>query len=497
MKRRFGIKEKLLISFILFSALIIALLWVFQVVFLDDVYRTTKIYSVRAAAEKFSGVSDAQLQQFALEQAAENGVCTSIYDDQMNQLVAEHAGGQCVVHNISKSTAKLFFQKTKECENKRFESYLPADEIARVLRKPDVSTDFFSGFLDFDREGQNLFQFEDTYDCVLLSQVFSNEDGLDRFVLFSTVIIPVDSTVLTIRFELILISIVLLFVSVFMAYLLSRAISTPLVRLNRASKSLSEGRFDDGGVSGYLEVEELSHTLSQAANEISKVDRLRQELVANVSHDLRTPLTLISGYSEAMRDLPGENKPENLQIIIDETHRLSELVSDLMDLSKMEAGMDQLKFESVELVSFVRDICKRYEKMTGFQGIDLNLYPAVESANVLIDAVKMKQVIYNLVNNAINYCGADRYVGVRISKHDRYVVVEVIDHGQGIPEEQLSQIWDRYYRVDKNHQAAAVGTGLGLSIVKKILTLHSAKFGVDSKLGFGSRFWFALTVQDE
>ncbi len=495
MKCRYGIKEKLLLSFLLFSVLIVALLWILQVVFLDDVYRQTKIRSVRSAAEKLYGISDTDLQEFVLEQAKENGVCINIFDSDMNKVAGEHAGGQCVVHNISRTTCSLFFEKTKEFEQSRFESYLPANEIARILRKHDISKDFFYNFFGSDPDDAMIYQTEETHDCVLLCQVYSNDDGQERFVLLSAIIVPVDSTVLTIRIELILISIVLVLVSIFMAYLLSRAISTPLVTLNRASKTLPEGRFESGGITGYLEVEELSQTLSSAAEEISKVERLRQELVANVSHDLRTPLTLISSYSEAMRDLPGENTPENLQIIIDETHRLSELVSDLLDLSKMEAGMDQLKSEPIDMVSFVRDICNRYEKMTGFKGYNLHLSCSLKTAPVLADPVKMKQVVYNLINNAIHYCGTDRFIGVRVSQLEKNVLLEVIDHGQGIEEEKLNEIWDRYYRVDQNHKSASVGTGLGLSIVKKILTLHGARFGVESKVGFGSRFWFTLPMQ--
>ena len=145
-----------------------------------------------------------------------------------------------------------------------------------------------------------------------------------------------------------------------------------------------DGRFDGTDIKGYREVEELAETLQRSALEIQQVDRLRKELIANVSHDLRTPLTLISAYSEVMRDIPGENTPENLQVVIDEAHRLSTLVTDLMDLSKLEAGMEQLALERIELISFVRQILTRYEKLTGFNGYTISLETDLQSVFVLI-----------------------------------------------------------------------------------------------------------------
>ncbi len=494
MKIRFGIRSKLLISFFTFSAIVVAILWVLEVLLLDDVYRQIKIRSVRTAADQIQKFSDDAISNFVVEQATTGGICAAIYDENLNLIAGEHAGGKCIVHNIHKNTVSLFYQTTQNCAGQRFESYLPAEEITKVLKKNQDSLWFYDHFFGSGRDDDFPLKTEEAYDCVLISKTFQNIDGQNRYALLSTVIIPVDSTVLTIRFELLVISVALVIVSLVIAYFLSRAISKPIESLNSASKRLPDGQFSKQGIFGYREVEELSETLSLAAQEISQVDKLRQELLANVSHDLRTPLTLISGYSEAMRDLPGENTPENLQIVIDETHRLSELVSDLLDLSKLEAGMDQLQLEEIELVSFIQEICKRYEKMTGFYGYDLEMQSSVKTAYVFADRIKLNQVVYNLINNAINYCKQNKRILVRISATEDQALVEIFDHGPGIPPEKLEHIWDRYYRASENHSSAKVGTGLGLSIVKKVLVLHKADFGVESKLGEGSRFWFAIPL---
>lgn len=494
MKRNFGVKSKLLFSFIAFSVLVIALLWLLEVVFLDQIYRGIKISSVRRAAESMRGLNDDQLTQFALDTSSSVGLCVSIFDEQLNVLSEEHTSGQCVVHNLSRKTISIFHKATDEFEGKRFESHLSAKEITNILRRKERYLDFYQfppGFF-FRQDEPALRTSSDAFDCILFSQIFENAQGEERYALISAVLLPVESTVQTIRFVLNLLIAILIFVSVLMSVILSRTISSPIAKLNKASKGLPEGRFDGQNIKGYREVEELAETLHLSSLEIQQVERLRRELIANVSHDLRTPLTLISAYSEVMRDIPGENTPENLQVVIDESHRLSDLVTDLMDLSKLEAGMENLNFERIELVSFIRQILTRYDKMTGFRGYSLRLETDNEQIYVLADTVRLNQIVYNLVNNAINYCGEDKEVLVKLTTGDCDVKVDVIDHGNGIPEDKLSQIWDRYYRVDQSHQSAVVGTGLGLSIVKKLLILHNAEFGVESSLGVGSVFWFVL-----
>ncbi len=499
MKRNMSVRSKLLISFIAFSVFVILVLWILEIVFLDEVYRAIKINSVHTAAREMMGMSDEEFEDFVVEKAASVGLCTSIYDEQLRLVAGEHAGGQCVVHNIPLNSIAHMYGLALQSEGNRFENYLSADTISDFLRKSEHINNFYNRFFWFGRdEFSEVSSNREANDCVLFGQVIENSEGELRFILLSSVIIPVESTVQTIRFELNLVVGTLIVLSIAMAYFLSQTISRPIVQINRAAKNLPEGRFEEvGKMKGYREVEELSNTLKKAAEEIQKVDRLGRELIANVSHDLRTPLTLISGYSEAMRDLPGENTPENLQIVIDETHRLSELVTDLLDLSKLQAGMEVLNREEIELVSFVQKILKRYEKMTGFQGYTITFENHCKSAFIFADPVKLNQVVYNLVNNAVNYCGEDRLVIVRLSEKDGRALVEIIDHGKGIEREKLDDIWDRYYRVETNHTSAVVGTGLGLSIVKRVLTLHQAQFGVESKLGEGSYFWFSFPLMEQ
>jgi signal transduction histidine kinase len=262
--------------------------------------------------------------------------------------------------------------------------------------------------------------------------------------------------------------------------------------MNESAKKLALGNYDaDFSGNGYREINELADTLNYASRELAKTDRLQKELISNISHDLRTPLTMIKGYSEMMRDIPDENTPENVQIIIDETSRLSDLVNDMLDLSKIQAGTRKPDRQIFSLTATVRDTMQRYERLMMQENYKIE-FVAREEAEVCADRGMILQVIYNLINNAINYTGEDKRVSVRQERVGDRVRISVTDTGTGIAKEEIPMIWDRYYKVDKVHKRAKIGTGLGLSIVKGILESHGAAYGVESKVGEGSNFWFEL-----
>ena len=205
---------------------------------------------------------------------------------------------------------------------------------------------------------------------------------------------------------------------------------------------------------------------------------------------------MIEGYGEVMRDIPGENTPENVQVIIDETQRLSQLVNDLLDLSKLRAGTKKMEPVRVNLTELVKTTLVRYEKLTEHNGYRIEFHADGE-AEILADRTMILQVVYNLINNAINYTGEDKRVTVTQTVKDGRVRIGVADTGEGIDKDQLPLIWDRYYKVDKVHRRAMIGTGLGLSIVKGILEMHGASYGVESTKGKGSLFWFEFPVAEE
>lgn len=320
-------------------------------------------------------------------------------------------------------------------------------------------------------------------------------DGSERILFVNAQLTPVDATVNTLRAELVWITVIMIVLSLGIALLISRKVSRSLIGLNASAKEMAGGNFDvhfDG--TDYREVAELSDTLNMTARELGKSERLRRELIANVSHDLRTPLTMIIAYAEVMRDLPGENSPENVQVVIDEAERLTNLVNDMLDISKLQAGVLKKNATIYNLTESIQSVFARYNKLKEQDGYKID-FSYDQMVMVEADEYKIFQVIYNLVNNAINYTGDDKQIWVRqIVREDGYVRIEVTDSGEGIAPEALPYVWDRYYKVDKTHKRAVMGTGLGLSIVKNILELHDARYGVESEVGKGSTFWFELKV---
>jgi signal transduction histidine kinase len=279
----------------------------------------------------------------------------------------------------------------------------------------------------------------------------------------------------------------------------SRKIAKPIENITKSAEKLAKGDFKtkfDGR--GYLEAHRLADTLTYAENELSKVDTMQRDLIANISHDLRTPLTMLKAYAEMIRDLSGDNpkkRAEHLEIIINETDRLALLVNDVLDLSKLESGKQKLSCTSFDIRSKLSEIISRFKGISQKMGYHIHFMPDAERM-VYCDVVKIEQVIYNLINNAINYTGADKQVYVRQINQSDGVLIEIEDTGDGIEEDKIKLIFDKYYR-SENHKREVVGTGLGLSIVKAVLKLHNYDYGVKSVLGKGSIFWFKISDSPE
>ena len=220
---------------------------------------------------------------------------------------------------------------------------------------------------------------------------------------------------------------------------------------------------------------------------------MQRDLIANASHDLRTPLTMLKAYAEMIRDLSGDNpvkRAEHLQVIIEETDRLTALVNDILDLSKLENGKMKLERTQFDMEQRLRDIVERYRGLSNVSGYTFTLETDGE-APVNCDAGKIEQVICNLINNAMNYSGEDKQIFITQKHTPEGLRISVRDTGQGMDQETLSRIFDKYYR-SENYKREVVGTGLGLSIVKAILRMHDYAFGVDSTVGVGSTFWFII-----
>ena len=413
-----------------FSALLLVVLWLFQTMFLNDMYRITRMWEMeRAVAEVRENIDSPELDEVLIE----------LYHEK-----------------------EIYITATNEfAPPQRMESAGSARRRMETITK---------------------------------EYIFELENGEKLSLTFYAMITPVDATVSTLQYQLVMITIFMIILSVALAIILSKKISDPIERINASAKNLAKGDYDTSfSGEGFLEISELSDTLNHTAMELSKVEKLRRELIAHISHDLRTPLSLIYSYAEMMHDFPDEITGEQTQVIMDETSRLTSLVNDVLDISKFESGVPLLNVSRFNLTMSLKGAVDRVRELVSRDGYSMEF---VTDGDVVIsgDELKITQAFYNLLINAINYTGDDKVVNIRQILKGNRVRIEISDTGEGVDPEHLPYIWERYYKVDKNHKRPITGTGLGLSIVKKVVESHNGECGVESTVGKGSTFWFELKL---
>lgn len=443
------------------------LLWLFQTVLLSTFYQAVKTN----AASKIASQAVACFNEDTYETdltllAIDNAACIIIHDTNANEAFnIDTQSGMCHIHSDESALPRLI-ENVNQSENHTY------SETVRHI--------------GLDRE--SLIYIERVIDA--------SSDAV--YVIVETTLTPTESISDVIKLQVLIISAILLVISSTLAFAIADKLALPIVRLTKSAEKLGQHRsavvFEQDE---YLEVQKLAKTLTYASSEISQTSTLQRDLIANVSHDLRTPLTMIKAYAEMIRDISGENpqkRTEHIGIIIDEADRLASLVQDMLDLSKLESGGQKLNYTNFDIAQLLGGIVERYTEFCEKRGYKLVFIPD-KSAQVYCDKVKIQQVIYNLINNAINYCGDDKTITVKQINSFNTVKIEVSDNGKGIEADNLHLVFDKYYRAEKTKREV-VGTGLGLSIVQAVLKKHNFPFGVASEVGKGSTFWFKIVIPE-
>ncbi len=284
----------------------------------------------------------------------------------------------------------------------------------------------------------------------------------------------------------------------FLAFAVSSAVAgwliKPISEMKDKARLLAKGDFavDFHGRDYGKELVELADSLNFARDELSKTDTMQKELIANVSHDFKTPLTMIKAYAAMIQEISGnipEKRDKHAQVIVDEADRLTALVNDVLDLSKLQSGMTELKQERVDISAYLLEILDRFAYLQETQGYQFET-EVDEELYAFVDELKIGQALYNLIGNAVNYTGEDKKVFVSLKKTGENTFrFSVRDTGKGIKKEDMPNIWERYYRSSEMHKRPVRGTGLGLSIVKIVLEKHDLHFGVESEENKGSLFF--------
>ncbi len=444
---------------VVFIGLMLALILFLQTTFLDGTYKNNKIaYLKDTAAQIDEGIQNDDILSVLEDISFSNEVCVRVITDAVGFTTYQDASS-CALGKLS----------------------------SKQLNKIATTTFDNGGEALFDSNSSNI---KNAYIYSKLSKV--NDENV--LIMLSTSIVPLQSTIDTMYDQFNIIIIVVVIATILLALCLSSLIVKPIKKIEMEATNLPSGKYDHKLVkTDAREIENLNNTLARANEEIIKADVARKELIGNVSHDLRTPLTMIVGYGEMIRDFPEENNAENINVIINEAKRLSTLVDDLLDLSKVESGKIEFHNKDIKISDLLESVYDQFEPYCKVNNIELVL--SVEDSDVVVnvDDNRLKQVLHNFMSNALNYNDAkDTKIIIGEEKVDGAYRIYVYDNGSGVKEEDKDKIWNRYYKVDKEHKRSHIGSGIGLSLCKDILDKMGYKYGVDSVYKEYSKFYFDI-----
>ncbi|MBQ9072202.1 MAG: HAMP domain-containing histidine kinase [Bacilli bacterium] len=456
-----SLKNKVWFYLLIFAVVIICGIWFLQILSLDVYYEFSKKNEMKDIANSVSESYNQKNYEEVLNRLSfEKDICIEITENNNISYSTDSISRGCLVSN------------SREINDYKLK-FMLSDKTSVTYRV--INPDFKNKTLIY---GLKI------------------DDGVYAFI--STSLEPVSSTVSVLKKQLILVMIIVLILAFLIGNIISKKISKPMEKINKASKEITKGNFNVvfDTKSDIKELTELEESLNEMAEGLSKNESIKREMLANVSHDLKTPLTLIKANAEMVKDLTYKNKEKrekNLNTIIDEVDRLNLLVEDILNLSKIQSNSVELKLEKINLNTVILEIISKFEILCDKDGYTIE-YDGFD-VDVVVDKKKIEQAIYNLINNAINYTGNDKKIFIKLIKIKDIIRVEIIDTGKGIEEKDIKYIWDKYYKVDKKYKRVTYGTGIGLSIVKEVLELHGFNYGVDTKKGKGTKFYFEIKKQ--
>jgi signal transduction histidine kinase len=274
---------------------------------------------------------------------------------------------------------------------------------------------------------------------------------------------------------------------------LARTLIHPLQQLTAAAHNIAHGQLEQQVKIGSRdEIGQLGEAFNRMSQEVARVNHLRKQMTADIAHDLRTPLTVIAGYIESMRDGVLQPTPARLTLIYEEIEGLQDLVGDLKMLSQVDAGELPLHPQRIEVVGMLEHAAATYGHRAEQQGVNLVVDAADALPAVLIDEGRMMQVYGNLLSNALRYTPAGGKITLSAHAENGRVILAVEDNGEGIEEDELPFIFDRFHRADKSRHSDFGETGLGLAIVKAVVEAHHGKVRAESKLGEGTKILIDL-----
>jgi len=467
-----SIRTKLWLGMMVLVGMIMIILWLFQIVFLDKFYSVLEIGAVKKYAESistqistFTNINQIKTEESILEQ------------------IDDYSFEKQVAVEIINSDYEVVYQGTSG--NNGNLSGMMKDNFNEVVKNA-LAGKIVQQKVTHPKYG---------YEFMMMGIPIQNEKSGQSALVVTMPMASLDETTAILKGQLIMITGILLVISLLISYILSKKIAAPISKIGQQVDGYARGEYqirtkneDDD------EIGKLARQMNSMGEALIRNDLLQKELIANVSHELRTPLTLIRGYAETLRDVTGSDpvkRETQLDIIIEESKRLGSIVEDILNLSRLQAGAVTLIREEFSL----KEMLKLMKEHFGIdeKGRKLEL-SGVESLKEGVegDENKIRQVFYNLIGNALHHSHENQVVVVAVIPQEKNIRIEVRDQGQGITEEDLEHVFERYYKGKRIDGQSSEGTGLGLAIVKSILDMHNVLYGVKSEVGEGTVFWFEL-----
>ncbi|MBS4006865.1 MAG: HAMP domain-containing histidine kinase [Clostridium sp.] len=275
----------------------------------------------------------------------------------------------------------------------------------------------------------------------------------------------------------------LLLLAFVVVYFVSHRLTRPVVKVSRAAEALAGGKdIPDLEEGGKDELGMLVESFNQLKNKLKKAETMRRELIAGVSHELRSPLAAIRGFVQGMLDdvIPPRERPRYLNLVLQETNRLTAMTNDLLEMARLESGGIVLRKEKFDLCIVVKETAELFSAQAHAKNLEINLRGCDKELLLTADSSRVRQVIGNLLSNAVEFTPAGGSVGINVSGGQDTVMIEVWDTGLGISAQDLPFVFEKFYRVEKFRDSATGGTGLGLAIVKSIVELHGGQIALES-----------------
>ncbi|KGG80861.1 hypothetical protein Y919_03705 [Caloranaerobacter azorensis H53214] len=481
---RRSLKTKLFLSILLLTSIILGLVWFFNVKYLDSYYIERKKDNLVSYSNHIKNIYKGDTRKIYDElERIENLIGGNITIVASNGEIEYPISYRPQYGRMGRGFIPISKEDLKEI--------LSGSTVIKIFKHPKFDIRILSVVTPLSSDKILIIQ----------SSVASIEEGID-----------------IIKDYYIYIAIISLIIGIILTFILTKIITEPILRLNKVARKMANLDFshkynvvsrDEIGQLGeslnYLSeklsftIDELNKANKKLREDIEKerrLDKMRKEFISNVSHELKTPIALIKGYAEGLKDNvidDIESKNFYCEVIMDEAEKMSKLVKDLLDLSQLESGHYSLNKEKFNICNLVDKILNKYSPIFKEKNINVSIKKDDDKMYVNGDRVRLEQVLVNLINNALNHIGAERVLEVTIRRLSNNAIISIYNSGSFIPEDEIDRIWESFYKVDKSRARKYGGTGLGLSIVKNILKLHNSNYGVRNVKN-GVEFWFELEL---